>query len=119
MSVAYHGGPEVGVGVPGWDPSGDPQEGPGPRERGQEGGGFLEGEALREGVGGLLREAWPAWLGARGRGRRPGLQQLSPHLGQGPAPPYRRCRSEPSPRPPRAASLPRQTELASAGQMGR
>lgn len=87
MSVANHGGPEVGVGVPGWDPSGNPQEGPGSRERGQEGGVFLEGEALRGGDRGLLCEAWPAWLGARGRGRRPGLQQLSPHLGQGPAPP--------------------------------
>lgn len=96
---------------------------PGPRESGQVGRGFLEEGGGRL-SGGRWGQGWAAQAGpACGAGERVVAGRLGPQgrsqlFGQGPEPPSTWRRSERSPWPPQTASVPGQTELAAAGQMG-
>ena len=78
-------------------------------------------EGSREAGGGRVGLPRLGLLGGAGEGvvaGRLGPQGRSQLFGQGPEPPSTWRRSERSPWPPQTASVPGQTELAAAGQMG-
>lgn len=112
-------GPRSGWGCRDGTPAATPRRARGPgREVRREGSSWRERPCGEETEVSSARPGPPGWaLGDVVGGQA--CSSSARTLAKAQRPPYHRDHSEPSPRPPRAASLPRQTELASAGQMGR